>query len=62
MKERYGDMAAAYLALYPTAADLPSWPAFDAARPQTMEVGERFAPLPVAPPPNLAFFERFLNK
>jgi para-nitrobenzyl esterase len=46
----------------PNGRGVPSWPAFDAARAQTMEVGERFAPMPVAETPaKLAFFERVLN-
>jgi para-nitrobenzyl esterase len=47
----------------PNGKGLPSWPAFEAGRAQTMEVGERFAPFPVAgSPAKLTFFEKFLNK
>ena len=41
----------------PNGPGLPKWPAFDANDPVTMELGDRFAPRPVAEPAKLKLFE-----
>jgi para-nitrobenzyl esterase len=41
----------------PNGPGLPKWPAFDANDPVTMELGDRFAPRPVADPAKLKMFE-----
>ena len=45
----------------PNGKGLPAWPAVSAEIAQTMELGERFAPMPVAgTPARLAFFKSVL--
>jgi hypothetical protein len=40
----------------------PIWPAVNSAPAETMEVGDRFQPIPIAvSPPRIAFFRRFLS-
>lgn len=43
----------------PNGAALPAWPAYDPHRPQVMELGDDFGPIPVAPPEKIAFWQRF---
>jgi carboxylesterase type B len=46
----------------PNGKGLPVWPAVDGATGQTMEVGERFQPIPIAASQaRIAFFRRFLS-
>jgi para-nitrobenzyl esterase len=44
----------------PNGTGLPKWPAFDTNRPVTMELGDRFAPLPSIDPAKFAMFEAML--
>jgi para-nitrobenzyl esterase len=44
----------------PNGPGLSRWPALDASRPETMELGERFGPRPVAAPEKVALFEALL--
>jgi len=44
----------------PNGAGLPGWPAFDPDRPLVMEVGDAFAPMAVAEPAQIAFWQRYL--
>ncbi|WP_240953948.1 carboxylesterase family protein [Sphingomonas sp. G-3-2-10] len=44
----------------PNGPGLPLWPAYDAAKPQVMEVGDAFGPVPVASSPErFEFWKRF---
>ena len=43
----------------PNGPGLPAWPRYSAAVPQVMELGEHFAPIPVASPAKIAFWRRF---
>lgn len=43
----------------PKGKDLPVWSAFDSKSPTVMEVGDRFAPIPVADPIKFDFIRRF---
>lgn len=43
----------------PNGSGLPVWPVWDAARPEVMELGDRFGPIPVATPERLDFWRRF---
>jgi para-nitrobenzyl esterase len=45
----------------PNGKDLPAWPAFAPTSPQTMELGARFEPIPVADPEKVEFFRRFFS-
>ncbi|MFB3776271.1 MAG: carboxylesterase/lipase family protein [Bryobacteraceae bacterium] len=46
----------------PNGAGLPEWPVFDVSNPQVMELGERFAPRPLADPAKVKLFEAVLSK
>ncbi|MDF7775294.1 carboxylesterase family protein [Sphingomonas sp. AOB5] len=61
---RIADIMSSYLANIvkrgdPNGPGLPLWPAFDASKPQVMEVGDRFAPIAIASPEKLDFWQRF---
>jgi para-nitrobenzyl esterase len=43
----------------PNGPGLPVWPAYDPASPTVMEVGDNFAPMPVASPDKIGFWKRF---
>jgi para-nitrobenzyl esterase len=43
----------------PNGPGLPRWPAYNPAKPQVMELGDRFAPIPVADPQKIDFWKRF---
>ena len=43
----------------PNGAGLPGWPGFAADRPLVMELGEAFAPISIAAPERIAFWERY---
>lgn len=43
----------------PNAPGLPEWPAYDPASATTMEVGDRFGPIPVSSPAKVDFWKRF---
>jgi para-nitrobenzyl esterase len=43
----------------PNRKGLPLWPAFDPKALQTMELGDKFEPVPVADPVKIDFFRRF---
>jgi para-nitrobenzyl esterase len=43
----------------PNGKGLPAWPAFDAKSQQTMELGDKFGPIPLARGPVFDFFKRF---
>ena len=45
----------------PNGKGLPSWPAFDPKSSQTMELGARFEPIPIADPAKVDFFRRFFQ-
>jgi carboxylesterase type B len=46
----------------PNGKGLPVWPAVTSATAQTMEVGDRFQPIPIAASEaRIAFFRRFLS-
>lgn len=38
---------------------LPEWPAYSTEIPQVMELGDRFAPIPIASPEKIALWQRF---
>ena len=46
----------------PNGQGLATWPAFDRASQRTMELGNKFAPRPVAEKAKLAFFEKYFSK
>jgi para-nitrobenzyl esterase len=43
----------------PNGKDLPVWPAFDSKSQKTMELGDKFAPIPLADGTKFDFFKRF---
>jgi carboxylesterase type B len=43
----------------PNGPGLPNWPAFDGKTEQTMEIGDRFQPIPLADKLRLDFWRRF---
>jgi para-nitrobenzyl esterase len=43
----------------PNGAGLPDWPAYSAKRPQVMELGDHFGPIPVASADKIAFWRKF---
>lgn len=43
----------------PNGPGLPQWPVYTAAKPQVMELGDHFGPIPIASPAKIAFWERF---
>ena len=45
----------------PNGPGLPVWPAYDPKSPTVMELGDHFAPIPVATPAHLAFWKRFFQ-
>jgi len=45
----------------PNGPGLPRWPAYAADMPVVMELGARFAPIPIADPARLDFWERFFR-
>ncbi|MCX8475949.1 MAG: carboxylesterase family protein [Sphingomonas sp.] len=62
---KVADIMSSYLANYvatgdPNGAGLPQWPAYDPAKPQVMEVGDGFGPMPIAASPErLDFWQRY---
>jgi para-nitrobenzyl esterase len=46
----------------PNEAGLPNWPAFHEANPETMELGSRIGPRPIAAPAKLSFFTRTIER
>lgn len=64
---RIADTLSSYWANFATSGDpngkgLPVWPAISADRALTMEVGDRFQPIPIAAnEARLEFFRRFLS-
>jgi para-nitrobenzyl esterase len=46
----------------PNGKGLPEWPAFDASKRLTMELGEKLGPRVIADDPRFALFEKFLAK
>ena len=64
--KKVADIMSSYWANYiatgnPNAPGLPPWPAFDPKSPTVMELGDHFAPMPVATPAHIAFWERFFK-
>jgi para-nitrobenzyl esterase len=64
---KIADMMSSYWANFirtgdPNGKGLPRWPAVSEQAGKTMEVGDRNAPIPVADPARLAFFEKFFGK
>ena len=62
---RIADTVSRYVVNFAAAGDpngpgLPHWAPADPAAPATMEIGDHFGPLPVAEPPRLDFYRRFL--
>lgn len=45
----------------PNGKDLPLWQAFNSKSPVAMELGNKFAPIPVADPAKLDFFKQFFS-
>jgi para-nitrobenzyl esterase len=45
----------------PNAPGLPTWPAFDPKSATVMEIGDHFAPIPIATPAHIAFWEKFFK-
>lgn len=43
----------------PNGKGLPEWPRYDPAQPRVMELGDHFAPIPVAAPEKVAFWREF---
>jgi carboxylesterase type B len=43
----------------PNGPGLPVWPAYNTASPTVMELGDHFAPMPVATAPRLDFWKKF---
>jgi para-nitrobenzyl esterase len=43
----------------PNGRGLPDWPSFSEKKPQVMELGDHFAPIPVASSDKIAFWKRF---
>ena len=43
----------------PNAPGLPNWPAADPKNPSVMELGEHFAPMPIATAEHLALWKKF---
>ncbi len=43
----------------PNGPGLPYWPAYDPRRQQTMELGQHFAPIPLADPHKITFWQHF---
>lgn len=61
-----GERMSSYWANYiasgnPNAEGLPHWPAYDARSPTVMQLGEGWAPIPVASPEKLDFWKRFFQ-
>jgi para-nitrobenzyl esterase len=46
----------------PNGRDVPNWPAFDSARPITMELGNHFGPRPVATHEKIRLFEQYFAR
>jgi para-nitrobenzyl esterase len=64
--KKVADTMSSYWANYiatgnPNAPGLPVWPAFDPKSPTVMEIGGHFAPIPIATPAHVAFWERFFK-
>jgi para-nitrobenzyl esterase len=45
----------------PNGKGLPPWPAFDPKSSQTMELGDKFDPIPVADGAKVDFFKRYFS-
>jgi para-nitrobenzyl esterase len=45
----------------PNGTGLPAWPAYDAASPVTMELGDRLGPMPIGDRARVQFWERYLT-
>ena len=43
----------------PNGPGQPEWPQFSAGKPQVMELGDHFGPIPIASPEKIAFWKRF---
>lgn len=63
---KIGDIMSSYWANIakrgnPNGPGLPVWPAWDAAKPQVMEVGDHFAPMTIGTPAKRSFWDRFFQ-
>lgn len=63
---KIGDIMSSYWANIakkgnPNGPGLPVWPAWDAAKPQVMELGDHFAPMTIGTPPKRRFWTRFFQ-
>jgi para-nitrobenzyl esterase len=63
---KVADTMSSYWANYiatgnPNAPGLPVWPAFDPKSQTVMEIGDQFAPIPIATPARVAFWEQFFK-
>jgi para-nitrobenzyl esterase len=64
--KKIADIMSSYWSNYiatgnPNAPGLPVWPGFDPKSPTVMELGDHFAPIPVAAPAQLAFWKKFFQ-
>jgi para-nitrobenzyl esterase len=64
--KKVADTMSGYWANYiatgnPNGPGLPDWPAFDSKSATVMEIGDHFAPIPVATPEQLAFWKQFFE-
>jgi para-nitrobenzyl esterase len=64
---RIADVMSSYWANFvatgnPNGEGLPEWPEYDPDIPQVMELGDNFAPIPVAEPDKVDFWKRFFAR